>query len=128
MTEIFNKKELKERRKELRHNMTKAEAILWSYIKSKQIEGQRFLRQFSIGAYVVDFYSPKIHLVIEVDGATHSTQDEITYDKIRQDEIEGLGISFLRFMNEEVYGDLENVIKEISAKVKELLNPPAPLS
>lgn len=122
MTEIFNKKVLRERRKELRHNMTKAEAILWTYIKGRKIEKQRFLRQFSIGGYIVDFYCPQLHLAIEVDGATHSSEEEIKYDKERQGDIEGLGIVFLRFGNEEIYGGLESVLHEIRSKVIELLN------
>jgi very-short-patch-repair endonuclease len=129
MTELFNKKELKERRRELRHNMTKAEAVLWTNIKNKQISGQRFLRQFSISGYIVDFYCQKLKLAIEVDGATHYTDEELEYDKIRQDEIELLGVTFLRFSNAEIYGDLDGVLEKIKDKVELMLrNPPTPLS
>jgi very-short-patch-repair endonuclease len=129
MTEIYNKTSIKERRRSLRQNMTRAEAILWNHIKQKQILGQRFLRQFSIGPYIVDFFCPKLNLSVEVDGDTHLSDDELEYDKIRQQNIETLGITFLRFTNGEIYGALDQVIETIESKVNELMkNPPTPLS
>ena len=120
MTKIFNKISEKEKRRLLRKNMTKAEVLLWIELKNKKVGRQRFLRQYSIGSYVLDFYSPKIKLAIEVDGVTHLSDEEIAYDKHRQKEIETLGIQFLRFRNDEVYNDLYNVLEKIKAKVKEL--------
>jgi len=57
--------------------MTKAETLLWIELKGKNIEGLKFRRQYSIEAYVVDFYCPALKLAIEVDGATHVTDEEI---------------------------------------------------
>lgn len=94
--------------------MTKAEVYLWLQLKNKKILGQRFLRQYGINTYVLDFYCPKLKLAIEVDGATHLSEDEIRYDKHRQEEIENLGIRFLRFWNHEVYDDLYNVLEKKS--------------
>jgi very-short-patch-repair endonuclease len=128
MTEIFNKKILKKKRSFLRNNLTKAEAILWTYIKNKQIFRQRFLRQFSINTYVVDFYCPKLHLAIEVDGETHNNIKTLLKDKIRQEKLETYGIDFLRYTNEEIYGNLDEVLDEIKSKVISLINPPSPLS
>jgi very-short-patch-repair endonuclease len=120
---------MKERRRELRHNMTKAEAMLWSRIKKKQISGQRFLRQFSIGSYVVDFHCQQLNMAIEVDGTTHDTKAEIEYDNQRQEAIENLQIIFLRFKNDEVFADVDSVVAKIKERVDALLkNPPAPLS
>ena len=121
MTKIFNKISEKEKRRLLRKNMTKAEVYLWVQLKNKKILGQRFLRQYGINTYVLDFYCPKLKLAIEVDGATHLSEDEIEYDKHRQEEIETLGIQFLRFWNDEVYNDLTNVIEKIKQKIKELI-------
>ena len=59
---IYNNKNLKEKRKELRSNSTSAEAVLWKMLKGKQIEGKRWRRQFSIGNYIIDFYCPEIKL------------------------------------------------------------------
>ena len=101
--------------------MTKAEKLLWEKLRNRKIHNQRFLRQFSIGSYVVDFYCPKLRLAIEVDGSTHSTKDEIEYDKHRQEEIENLGIVFLRFYNDEVFKDINKVIENIKNKIVEIL-------
>jgi very-short-patch-repair endonuclease len=122
MGKIFNQQSQFEKRRLLRNNMTKAESLLWAEIRNKKVEGAKFRRQSSIGSYVVDFYCPKLKLAIEVDGVTHNTEDEKEYDKDRQAEIEQLNIEFLRFTNERIYTDMTNVIEEIRAKVRELLN------
>ena len=119
MTKIFNKKSEQEKRRELRKNMTKAEVLLWLELKNKKL-GVRFLRQFSIKAFVVDFYCPEIKLALEIDGATHITREEIKYDKQRQEYIESLSIKFLRFDNIEIYYDMFNVLEKIKAKIKKL--------
>ena len=62
-------------RRKLRKQMTAAEVALWLMIKNKQLNGQRFLRQYSIGHYVVDFYCPKYKLAIELDGEGHFTDE-----------------------------------------------------
>ena len=120
MTELFNKKSEKGKRRSLRDNMPKAEVILWSKIKNKQL-GERFLRQYSIEKYVVDFYCPKLSLVIEVDGDVHYlTKSKIEDDTVRQKYIERLGISFLRFTNADVYKNLNGVITKLIEKINEL--------
>jgi very-short-patch-repair endonuclease len=121
MGKIFNRPNENEKRKKLRREMTKAETLLWIRIKDKQICGCKFRRQYSIASYIVDFYCTKVKLAIELDGQTHLTDEEIAYDKHRQQVIETLGIQFLRFWNDEVYDDLFNVLEKIKAKVKELL-------
>lgn len=98
--------------------MTKAEAMLWNEIKNKKILGFRFLRQYSIKNYVVDFYSPPLKLVLEVDGLTHITEEQILYVTERQNEIESIGIRFLRFTNPQIYSDLNSVINEIKNFIK----------
>lgn len=127
MGKIFNQKIQTEKRNMLRKDLPKAEVHLWIHLKGKQILGQKFRRQVSIGSYVVDFYCPQLNLAIEVDGATHITEEEIKYDNLRQDKIELLNISFLRFTNEEIYGDIENVINKITQKVTELMKNPPPV-
>ena len=76
--------------------MTKTEGLLWFELKNKKL-GERFLRQFSITKYVVDFYCPRLKLAIEIDGATHLTDDEILNDAKRQAKIESMFICFIRF-------------------------------
>jgi very-short-patch-repair endonuclease len=122
MTKIYNKPSQKQKRRQLRKNMTKAGVTLLSELKNKKILGQRFLRQYSIGTYVLDFYNPAIKLAIEIDGPTHLSDEEIKYDKERQNKIENLNIQFLRFTNPEILHDMYNVIEKIKYKVRELLN------
>ena len=117
---IFNNPNLKQRRRELRNNMTKAEVFLWLELKGKKLGGYKFRRQHSIEIYVVDFYCTKVKLAVEIDGATHITDEEIEKDKQRQSIIEKYGIHFLRFTNEEIFEDRINVLDKILNKVKEL--------
>lgn len=118
---VYTKKSEQEKRRYLRKNMTRAEVILWYELKNKKL-GARFLRQYSIGKFVVDFYAPDIKLAVEADGATHCTPREIEYDAIRQSIIEENKISFLRFTNPEIYDDLYNVLEKIKTKIEELKN------
>jgi very-short-patch-repair endonuclease len=117
MTRIFNRAREKEKRRELRNDMTNAERLLWKRIRRRQIRNKRFLRQFSVGKYIIDFYCPEIRLAVEVDGDTHSSDEEIESDKNRQTEIENFGISFLRFKNEEIFRNIEKVILRLETVI-----------
>ena len=120
MTKLFNKKSEQEKRRYLRKNITLAEKIIWLNIRHKKIVGERFLRQFSVKQYVLDFYCPKLRLAIEIDGETHLTDEELKYDKQRQDYLESLGLIFLRFRNEEVFNNADSVLNRIKKKVRKL--------
>jgi very-short-patch-repair endonuclease len=113
MEHTFNDKSYKHLRRALRNNSTPAEQILWRYLKGKQMLGYKFRRQFGIGKYIVDFYCPRLKLVIEVDGDTHFDSKNIQRDHIRQQDIESLGIKVIRFTNTEVYENLEEVLAAI---------------
>ncbi len=110
---IFNRKPLKEFRKELRNNLTPAEAVLWTALQKKQLEGRKFRRQHSIGKYVVDFYCPAEKLVVELDGAEHYTPEGSDYDEKRDAFIIGLNIKVLRYENRDIYNNLEAVLEDI---------------
>jgi len=69
---IYNHKALRERRRELRNNQTPAEKLLWKYISKEKIKGLKFIRQYSAGPYILDFYCSKIRLAIELDGDSHT--------------------------------------------------------
>jgi very-short-patch-repair endonuclease len=81
MTESFNKKEMQARRRILRKNMPAAEVIIWLKLKNRQMHGERFLRQYSVDQYVLDFYCPRLRLAIEVDGESHLKPDSGECDK-----------------------------------------------
>lgn len=106
--------------------MPPAEKLVWSKIRNKQIEGCRFRRQYSIGAFVIDFYSPELRLALEVDGDSHFVDGAQTYDNERELFLKDQGTKILRFTNSQVYQDLDTVLEAISTKIQELRNLPLP--
>lgn len=115
MTRIYNKTRETNKRRYLRSNATKTETILWSQIRDKKINGLKFRRQFSINNYVVDFYCSKLKLAVEIDGGIHKQEKVQKMDKIRQEQIESLGITFLRFTNEEIINEINKIKERILA-------------
>ena len=104
---------LKELAKQLRQNMTFSEVKLWNELKNGQLMGYDFDRQRPIGNYIVDFFCKDLQLVLEVDGITHLDEKVIKKDKIRQEDLEELGVSFLRF-------DALLVVNKVEAAVREI--------
>ena len=98
---------LKERAKYLRNNSTLSEVLLWLQIKNKKL-GFDFHRQKPIDNYIVDFFCPKLMLVIEIDGESHN--NKVEYDKIRQKKLESLGVRFIRFRDEDVKNNLQGCL------------------
>jgi len=115
MWRIYNRAKHKRLRQYLRNTASDAERLLWSSLKGSQLLGYKFRRQQGIGQYVVDFYCPSKKVVIEIDGATHWTEEELRKDRKRQDTIEALGIRVLRFTNDDVYKNKEGVLDAILA-------------
>jgi very-short-patch-repair endonuclease len=107
------KKELILKARELRKDMTRAEAILWPFIRKQRVKGVIFRRQHPIDIFVVDFYCHKHKLVIEVDGGVHDLPEIIEKDENRKCELEQYGIRVIRFSNEEVITETEKVIEKI---------------
>ena len=114
MTKIYNRTSEKEKRRTLRKNMPRAEVMLWSKIKGRQLKEYKFRRQYSVGKFVIDFYCPELKLAIEIDGETHFVNDEAKkYDEERQAFIESFGICFVRFTNTEIYKNLKGVLQKL---------------
>ena len=109
---------LKANAKENRKNMTEAESAFWSLVRNKAL-GQRCLRQHVIGDYIVDFYFRKSMLIVELDGGYHFTEEQQTNDAIRQEWLEHLGYRVLRFTNEQVLFDTDNMIMELKKMLYE---------
>jgi very-short-patch-repair endonuclease len=124
MTELYNRSAERYKRSALRNNMPPAEKLLWRRLRGKQLEGCKFRRQYSIGAFVVDFYVPELKLAIEVDGDSHAGEAAQVYDAERQAFLESKGTRVIRFTNQQVYGELEGVVEAILQLVKELRSPP----
>jgi len=114
---IRNDPKLKKRRKELRQNQTEAEKLLWSQLRNKRFSGVKFFRQYSIGTYVLDFYSPTRRLVIELDGGQHSEQEQKEYDENRSEYLKAHDVEVIRFWNNEVMQDMEGVLVRIAERV-----------
>jgi len=100
--------------RELRLRTTEAEQKLWSLLRNRQLKGKKFRRQHAIANYVADFYCNESRLVIELDGNFHTAAETKEYDKFRTNLLNELGITVLRFWNEEVIKDPGKVIKKIS--------------
>ena len=81
----------------LRNKSTSAEAVLWDILKSKKLNARKFRRQHGLGNYIVDFYCASEKLVIELDGNPHAEYHKIEKDKKRDQYLEGLGFSILRY-------------------------------
>jgi very-short-patch-repair endonuclease len=113
MTNILNNKNLQSKRRNLRKKMTFAEVALWCLIKNKQLDDVRFLRQYSVGNYIVDFYTPQFKLAIELDGEGHFDEKQIFYDNKRTEFLNSLGIKVLRFENFEVIDYPQRTLDEI---------------
>ncbi|MBQ3631583.1 MAG: endonuclease domain-containing protein [Prevotella sp.] len=103
---------LKAYAKENRKKPTEAEAVLWEYLKERQL-GQPFRRQHIIGDYIADFVCIPSRLVIEIDGGYHSLPEQQKSDEARQQWLEQQGFTVVRFTNEEVIGDINKVIETI---------------
>ena len=121
MTTRNNITPLKNFRSNLRKKMTSAEVALWLIIKEKQL-GERFLRQYSIENYIVDFYCPKYRLAIELDGETHFSEEGLARDEKRDNHLKLLGINVLRFENFEVFEYPQRTLDEIKRYLS--LTPP----
>ena len=97
---IFNPKTSKDYRRELRKNLTPAEAVLWRALKNSGLEGKKFRRQHGIGPYIADFYCPECRLIVELDGAVHEGPLETERDATRNTYLKELGIRVIRFENQ----------------------------
>lgn len=103
---------LKEWAKEMRSNPTEAEAVLRSRIRANQL-GHKFLYQYIIGQYIVDFMCPDCKLIIEVDGGYHSMPLQHENDTQRSQWLTEKGYTVIRFRNKQVLDDTDRVIEEI---------------
>lgn len=111
--QLHNRRELRPRRKSLRNSATSAEAVLWTYLKNRQLDGRKFRRQHSIGPYIADFYCPSERLIIELDGAYHFTSAGRERDRKRDQYLQNKGIKVLRFENRVVFEHPMMLLEEV---------------
>lgn len=122
---IANLPYLKTFRRELRNNLTPAEAALWKMLKGKQLEGRKFRRQHSVGNYILDFYCPSEQIAIELDGQGHFEATQAEYDRERDLFLNHYGIRVLRFENKWVWDNPEGLLDTVRGYFgKQPLSPP----
>jgi very-short-patch-repair endonuclease len=106
---------------------TDAERKLWGCLRNSSLGGFKFYRQVPIGPYVVDFLCHRKGLVIEVDGATHSSDAEVRHDGRRTKYLGKLGLHLHRVDNTEVYRNIGSVLDGVYAALMERRDFPAAL-
>ena len=113
-------------RQKLRATPTDTERFLWQHLRARSLEDCRFLRQYSIGNYIVDFYCPSHRIVVELDGSQH--MDQKKYDDDRTKYIESQGNVMLRFWDNDVLNNINGVLEIIRRGILERTPPNLPLS
>ncbi len=101
------------RAKQLRQTMTRAETLLWRYIKAHRIGGLGFRRQVPIGPYIADFVCHSARLIIELDGESHDFASRQQNDQARDAWFQSQSYSVFRFTNDEVLANLSGVVQVI---------------
>jgi very-short-patch-repair endonuclease len=119
VTKYFNRRAEKPTRRALRSSMPNAEVLLWSRLKGRQLLGCKFRRQYSVGAFVLDFYCADVKLGIELDGDTHYQPGAREYDEKRKRFIGTFGIELIRILNSEVYDNLDGVLEMLGRELLE---------
>jgi very-short-patch-repair endonuclease len=107
----------------LRNNQTESEKIFWNAVRQRKVMDLRFLRQHSFTFlynnkerfFIADFYCAKKKLVVEIDGKIHEKQKD--YDELREYIIQSLGYKVIRFTNEDIQHDLDNVVKNLEKEL-----------
>ena len=111
---IHNLTSSNDRRKELRGNLTPAEAFLWKHLKNSQLDGKKFRRQHSIGPYIVDFFCAECRLAVELDGAGHMTEFGAEADSERSEFLKRFNLTVIRFENKWVFENTRRSLKRLS--------------
>ncbi len=93
--------------------MTKAEIVLWTRLRRFDRSPEKFRRQHPVGPYVADFAHLGAKLIVEIDGATHGSDEAIVHDAIRSRYLEARGWLIVRFANDDVYRSVADVVDAI---------------
>ena len=117
MNKVHYNPKLKKLARKLRRDMTLSEVLLWNQLKQGKIQGCDFHRQKPVDNYIVDFFCPKLNLIIEIDGESHKFKGE--NDCSRQKKLESLGFNFLRFKDIDVKHNMVDVLDGIKNWIKE---------
>ncbi len=116
--DIHSLPDLRNYRKDLRKKLTPAEAAFWKMVKGSKFEGRKFVRQHSIGNYIIDFYCPSEKLAVELDGSLHFSGLGAAEDRERTKYLESNGIRVVRFENRNVFEETEWMLDVIRANFR----------
>jgi very-short-patch-repair endonuclease len=114
-------KNLKPLANKLRKDMTFGEVLLWNELKDDRFWGFDFDRQRCIDNYIVDFYCKDLMLAIEIDGMSHNHEEAFLKDELREENLEKLGVRFIRFTESEMKRDMQNVIRALESIIIEIV-------
>ena len=112
--------------KALRKEMTPAEKKLWKALRNRKLNNLKFRRQHPLKDYIADFYCHELGLVIEVDGSIHDDEDIKLYDSDRTSILNDLSIIVIRFRNERILGNIDEVLIEIKTIAEKIPHPHPP--
>jgi len=104
--------------RDLRNHSTKAEIFLWLRLRRKQLYGYDFHRQKPIDNYILDFFCHELMLGIEIDGYSHDFLEVYEKDTVKTQKMNELGITILRFSDEQINHDMENVLRSLEHYIK----------
>ncbi len=104
--------------RKLRKELTEAELLLWKKLRDRKLGGAKFRRQHPMKQFVLDFYCASKKLAVEIDGAIHNTKEAREYDENRTFELEEIGIRIIRFSNDQILNDIEQVLNQIREFLK----------
>ena len=102
---------MNERAKIFRQNMTVAERKIWYFLRGRWLIGYKFVREHIVGKYIVDFACREKKVIIELDGSQHT--DAIDYDEKRTHFLEEQGYQVIRFWNNDVLANTNDVLETI---------------
>ena len=106
-----SRKQLKRFARKMRNNPTDAERVLWQHLRTRRLDGYRFVRQFVIDNAIVDFACPNAKLAIELDGGQHDERRVL--DDLRTQRLNRAGYKVIRFWNNEISTNIEGVLYSI---------------
>jgi len=106
----------------LRKTETYPEKVLWEALRNKRLDGLKFRRQHPINRFIVDFYCHEYKLVVEIDGSIHDDKDVKEKDIYRENELKNYGLKIVRFTNQEVTKNINQVLNAIRTFIKEQIN------
>lgn len=109
-----------------RVEQTDCESYVWQKLRARQLLGLKFRRQHPCPPFVLDFYCVALKLAIELDGSQHFTAEQLAYDRRRTYHLQSLGITMLRFDNQQVLEEMNGVLEEVHRVAGQMLEAPSP--